>query len=632
MSVSVRWYWNRLRAMGPREVLSKARQRLWIGAEYYHVTRPPQRSLLRVSRWEAAAKAGECPSLVARAREMRDGRWVFLSTRDTAPSDWHRDPVTGIRIPCERSWLINTRSRDRVGSVKTVWEKNRHQHLQALAAAYWLTGDEALAEVVGKQLISWHEQNPYLYGVNWSSGIEIALRMVSWVWIERFLRGTIQHDLLFGPEGLLWDSMYLSQRLLAHTLSSGSSANNHLIAELLGVFAVSACPAWNGSAGSADLAWERLQAEVLRQTSAGGFSKEQAVGYHLFVTEMALVALLEARRCGLESSVPFRDRIRAMLGVAAELHSTAGHRADFGDADDSQVLGFLPLGRARFPAVAALGRLAVGAEARGVRMEMEELAVARLAMGALKAADNAGAVGTLRDCGIVKLQRSTCQGCMDVWFDVAPLGMGPLAAHGHADALSVVAHIGGTPVFVDSGTYEFGLYPEWRMYFRGSRAHNVVTVDRMDQSVQSGAFGWTKIACVTSDVSATGQSWVAGGAHDGYARIPGVGLVHRCIELTQEGLEIRDRVDGTGLHEISARLHLAPEANVFLDGPTAVVAIEKLRVRIALDASLSWQVLQGAEFEGWHSTHFGEKSPAPVLVGSAEVTLPWEGRCTLLVQ
>jgi hypothetical protein len=633
VSIHPSWYWNRLRVMGPAEVVAKAGQRLWIGADYHRVARSPRRSMPQCGRWDATADAGDCPALVARALEMRDGEWVFLSTRDSAPSDWHRDPVTGIRIPCDRSWRLNTRDPNLVGSVKTVWEKSRHQHLQTLAAAHWLTREEGLAEVVGEQLISWGKSNPYLSGANWSSGIEIALRMVSWVWIERFLRGTSQHDLLFGSDGALWDSMYLSQRFLRHTLSSGSSANNHLIAELLGVFVVAAAlPVWEGGTQTAEWAWERFQAEVLRQTWSGGFSREQAVGYHLFVTEMALVALLEARRSGLEPSVPFERRVRAMVSVAAELHSTSGHRADFGDADDSQVLGFLSQGRARFPAVTALGCLAAGASARGVFVTDEEWAVARLAMGTLDAAESVSEVGTLRDCGIVKLSRETCRGTMDVWFDAAPLGMSPLAAHGHADALSFVVHIGGVPVFVDSGTYEFGLHPEWRAYFRGSRAHNVVTVDRLDQSVQSGAFGWATIASAMSETPTTGGGWVAGGAHDGYKRIPGVGLVHRHVELTQDGLGVLDRVDGTGLHEISTRLHFGPETNVSLDGPIALVEVDGLTASIALEASLSWQVLRGDEAEGWHSERFGEKTPAPVLVGSAEVFLPWEGRCTLVVR
>src|SRR6185436_10251070 len=75
--------------------------------------------------------------------------------------------------------------------------------------------------------------------------------------------------------------------------------------------------------------------------------------------------------------------------------------------------------------------------------------------------------------------------------DCGALGYLSLAAHGHADALSFTLNIGDREILVDPGTYAYHTEPEWRRYFRGTLAHNTVTVDDQDQSVQAGNFMWT---------------------------------------------------------------------------------------------------------------------------------------------
>src|SRR4029450_11264776 len=76
-----------------------------------------------------------------------------------------------------------------VGAVKQVGEPSRHQHLTVLAAAYHLGGDERYAQAVAAQLRSWWTASPFLSGIHWTSGIELGVRLLSWVWIRRLLDG-----------------------------------------------------------------------------------------------------------------------------------------------------------------------------------------------------------------------------------------------------------------------------------------------------------------------------------------------------------------------------------------------------------------------------------------------------------
>ena len=48
-----------------------------------------------------------------------------------------------------------------------------------LAAAWYLTGEDALARQVDVSLRSWWDANPFLSGVNCTSGIELGVRLVN---------------------------------------------------------------------------------------------------------------------------------------------------------------------------------------------------------------------------------------------------------------------------------------------------------------------------------------------------------------------------------------------------------------------------------------------------------------------
>jgi uncharacterized heparinase superfamily protein len=81
-----------------------------------------------------------------------------------------------------------------------------------------------------------------------------------------------------------------------------------------------------------------------------------------------------------------------------------------------------------------------------------------------------------------------------VLLDAGPLGLGSLAAHGHADALSLWASLDGKPLLIDAGTYAYHEDPAWRDHFRSTPAHNTLTLDGKNQSEIHGPFLWGRKA------------------------------------------------------------------------------------------------------------------------------------------
>lgn len=218
------------------------------------------------------------------------------------------------------------------------------------------------------------------------------------------------------------------------------------------------------------------------------------------------------------------------------------------------------------------------------------------------------------------------RGPEEIWCrcDGGPHGFLSIAAHAHADALSVEVRHDGVDVLADPGTFCYHGQPEWRQYFRSTLGHNTLQLDGGDQSVSGGPFLWTRharsrvLATDTSDASGTGVvRWSA--EHDGYQR-----SVHRRrVELTAESRELRvvDEVGGPG-GDVRLAFHLGPAIAADLVGNRAVLTWirdgEGRSAVLELPGQLSWQAHRGESDPplGWYSAGFGRKEPTTTLVGT----------------
>ena len=203
MSRPARWYVRRLLRMSPQELLyrvgDRARQVRWARRQVRPGEGlPPLPGLLPARTFRSPLPPGVRAQVppearrraVAAADGLLAGDWEVLGTPrpDVVDPDWFRDPVTGRRAPDGTlAFRIDHRDEALTGNVKSVWELSRHHHLTVLAAAWWLTGEDRYAEPVAAQLRSWWAGNPFLSGIHWTSGIELGVRLTSWVWVRRLL-------------------------------------------------------------------------------------------------------------------------------------------------------------------------------------------------------------------------------------------------------------------------------------------------------------------------------------------------------------------------------------------------------------------------------------------------------------
>jgi len=589
-----------------------------------------------------------------------------LKDHDLGPQiNWNYEYKAHKAAPMRFSPMLDYRDYATTGDCKFVWEPNRHQHLVVLGRAYRLTQDRKYAAALS-QLVSWIDQCPFGLGMNWRSPLELGIRLINWVWALELIRPSgvltpkIMQRILGAVYRHLWE--------ISRKYSRYSSANNHRIGEAAGVFIGSSYFHTLKRARRWQIESRRiLLNEITAQTYPDGGTREQAVGYHLFVTEFFLLAGLTARHLNDDFPPAYWERLEKMFEFVAGLAEGGESLPMFGDADDGYVLDLGGSDRARdLLAVAAVlfGRSDFKAIARGAGEPLFWLLgqTGFNQFQSLKPASEHDSSHELRsrafaESGYYLLQQGHRESDdrISVTFDCGELGFGPIAAHGHADALSFTLRAGGKDVLVDPGTYDYFTYPRWRDYFRGTRAHNTIVVDGKDQSAAAGPFLWGQRAnarCTQWEPSADGGK--VSGEHDGYSH-PG-GVVHRrTLELrgsSREGssmpstattqLIVRDVLIGKGRHTAELYLHLAESCAAVpprvVDDPTARPAganrlgIEcgEDRLLIELDKRLMVEWFEGREdpILGWVSRRYHQKSPAITIVGRCT----WEDRLDLTLR
>jgi hypothetical protein len=603
----------------------------------------PRRRFTAVLPPELAAGVPETAraAIVADADRLLKGEWETLGVvrTDMVQPDWFWDPVTGRRSsPDAYAFSVNQRDEAAVGNIKQVWEVNRLQHLTLLATAWFLTAEEAYAQRVADQLRSWLRENPFLSGVNWTSGIELGVRLINLAWIRRLLDSWPGVAALFEGSETTVRQIRWHQEYLAAFESRGSSANNHLIAEAAGQLAASCAFPWFPESER----WRREAVSLLARSLAdntfpSGINRELASDYHGFVFELGVFAAAEAAAAGTPVPDGTWRLLCSMADAMAALVDCLGQPPRQGDSDEGRVVLLDAPERGRWPALLALGDGVFGRLAwwPAVPPDAGSVLLRSLAGDAEEVSGRPAArPDRFPDAGI-SILRTAAADSPELWCrcDGGPHGFLSIAAHAHADALSVEVRYGGVDVLADPGTYCYHGEPAWRSYFQSTIGHNTVEVGGRWQSVRGGAFLWLRHAA-GREISFASDTAVAAwtGEHDGYRP-----AVHRRSARLDRGarvVEITDEISG-GPHDVRVAFHLGPDVAASLAGSVASLAwpdaVTPGAAELMLPAGLEWSLHRG-ETEpilGWYSAGLGHRVPAVTLLGQGR-SQPGESLVTRL--
>lgn len=208
------WYVKRVRSMSPAEILWRIQSLL---RDYLDVIRSRTGWYPRLDtstlvepgefqpgfRFDLEPGIREMPEplwrqrLLEKADRVLEDKLSFFDLQNQHigdPVQWHTDFSAGITGPMRHRTFVNYRNFAEFGDCKLVWEPNRHHQLVVLARAYRVTGDERYAEKVADLIRSWSGDNPFGYGMNWKSPMEVAIRNINWIFALDLLLGSRSID------------------------------------------------------------------------------------------------------------------------------------------------------------------------------------------------------------------------------------------------------------------------------------------------------------------------------------------------------------------------------------------------------------------------------------------------------
>jgi hypothetical protein len=521
-------------------------------------------------------------------------------------------------------------------NVDWMWDLNRHVFFETLGRAYRYTGDERYAAAFSTLLMDWLSQNPVKSaGPNWSSVFEVGFRINTWIWAFHMFRSAA----IFDPDlcvtllkGLCIHGHYLDAMVELH------AQNNHLLLEakslaLLGLLFPEFKRAQRWRRRGLDIVYQQVRDQVC----SDGVHGERTTLYHRVIAGELLELLVLMAHNALLVPSDILQTVERMVEFECWVTKPDGTVPLLSDSalEDTYLRVSARRGGPLFfhrpdlnspefpPGEAEIWRLGAG------RMIASSDMSERPAQLHSRAFPEGGYV--------VMRQGHTAEAPYLV-FDCGPFGYKPVPSHGHADALSLELYAHQQTLLVDPGVYSTHLGTDWRNYFRGTRAHNTVVVDGLDQSEL------LEVWRVDRQAQTTLHSWITSphfdfvdASHDGYERLRDPITHRRQIFFAKPDYWIViDGLSGQGEHCFDWYYHFMPDVDVDLHQPSYEVRARGSQAALAViplstDHALQAEIMTGSTepLQGWVSVLSGEKCPAPTLRYRRNACAP-QRFCTVL--
>ena len=413
----------------------------------------------------------EISARVAQAKQRRVALFGEERVSCGTPPRWLEDVRSGESWPLGFHRRIDYVNRGRASDVKLPWELSRLRHAVALAQGVAVSHDVDALEALEMDLASWRLANPLGWSVNWTCAMEVALRAINTICIDAILVAGGAHH---RREPLV-ASLYQHGWFLFRHLEVSDVNGNHFLADAVGLI-------WLGryfdGLGESSL-WlarglEMVESAASDQVLPDGLDHEGSLPYHVLVLELFLVARTGAGRAlaGIDGA------LESMVSAASAFVRPDGRLPLVGDDDGGRALALSDTDAYDAGRVLALGAGVLG-ESVSPELSAKHFEDALWLLGMPKRGKGdpprpATAVPHLFPHGGIAVLG---EGADHVVVDVGPIGFRGRGGHGHADAMSFEAVLGGALAVRDSGTGSYTGDPQLRNELRDVTAHSSVVLD-----------------------------------------------------------------------------------------------------------------------------------------------------------
>jgi hypothetical protein len=495
--MNLKWYYYRWKQFDhPFEVFYRLKQYLWNRfVDPFFYSRFDNKSQAQLIINESSVKYKRQMSFIQR-NELLNFYFYNIKIDLNCAIKWRFDYKNNIESPIEPFYKIKKNSFNIVGELKIALEPSRFTFLPSYTY-YYLSLDKIKQQTTYshiKHIVDWNRENPFLQSFNWSDGIEVGIRAIN-LTLSILITRDLNRDLFETHKALFYELIAKHDFYLRNHLSFYSSANNHLIAELSGLLVIN-CAFKIKNSNSLKKYYKLLLKYTPQQFFADGFSKEQST--HYFKDVLSLYSIVVAMLKRIENSIDMSELLNYLDKSKAFLESLRiedGIYFDMGDNDNSVIIDdlfsntFNEYESVRSDLAIIRGRHFNSFDFRNHLLwgnmplnngidKQEDFNL----KNSIKYYDNSKY--------LIYHKNGT-----HLLIDYSNLGYKYLGAHGHSDLMSFQLFIKGTPVFIDSGTYQYhSKFIRERNYFRSICAHNTLSIDGNNHAVITSNMMWNKIA------------------------------------------------------------------------------------------------------------------------------------------
>jgi len=556
--------------------------------------------------------------------------------------DWHKDFKSGVRWDPSVFYTDIPSIKGDGRDIIVPWELSRVQHLPTLGKAYQLTGDEKYAKEFVDEVIDWIDSNLPGYGVNWRCTMDVAIRVVNWIWGYNFFR-----DSPHISDGFLLKflkSLHIHERHIMANLERRSRVrefgtsllihrrpimaslhrswtritNNHYLSNIVGlVYLGIMLPEFKKARKWLGFGMKELIREMGKQVYPDGVVYEGSISYHRLQTELFLSSTLLCLKNGITFPRWYMERLEKMTEFVMYYTKPDGTAPQIGDNDDGRLHILASYGgwdkrdHRYLPSIGAA--LFNRADFKWMAGQFHEEAFWLLGAQQLEGVNQYPKSNAFPDGGFYIMRKNR----LYMVTDCQPNDILAPSGHRHNSRLSFELFAYDKSFIIDPGAYIYTASKDMRNLFRSTKYHNTVVVDNEEQN----RFREDVMFYMNYDAAVRVNRWETtdefdflDAEHYGYQRLKQP-VVHRrqiWFDKVNSFWIIKDVLSSEGVHQFDLYFHFAPMELQFGQDYSLSLKTKTDGANIAL-IPVEKEGLSVEVTNGWISYSYGVKERAPVV-------------------
>ncbi len=576
-------------------------------------------------------------NIVMEAESLMNGKVTLfcVTHRFTSEWNWHLDLNT--KQPFNRDSFYTSISlpADTGNDVKFAWELSRFHFTWTLGKAYWTTNRRDYKEKFLSLALDWIEKNPFCYGINWTSPMDVAIRACNWIAGFYFFND----DTPTQDETNAWitilKSLWQHGTYLEHNLEYTRRSGNHLLADAVGLLMLGVF----FKASERGRKWlmlgkQILEEEILLQTYPDGVNYEMSIAYHRLVTEFFLTAFILMNINKQPFSDAYRERLVQLLRYIFHYTKPNGSAPLLGDSDDGRLFWFSEEEDFNHhTSLFSIAQTLFDLPFTTGDSDFSEQALWLLGTNGWETFERKKRMAEPVSLGSMLFRESQFavmrSGDAHIFIDAGELGKRGWGGHGNNDTLSFELYASGVNWLTDRGTFTYTANRRLRNELRSTRSHNTVMIDGEELAEFANAFkvkeDLTNPKILKWETNEMYDVLIA--EHEAYTRL--ANPVRHTREFSfdkgRKELLITDTLKGRGTHTAEFFFHFAPDLTLVQDGNTVTAThIDSAKLMVVLSAKPDEMFIQPS----WIAPRYNRRVDTQMLT----VRLAFEDTLTMSVR